>query len=75
MKKEPTKIRLTETPITKEVKKIPLPSINPNQYDIDMRDDVYIKPDTDSIYKLIKDENNSENNSQSISELESYETD
>jgi hypothetical protein len=62
MKKEPNKIRLTETPSTKEVKKIPLPPIDPNKYDLDMIDDVYIKPDNDSIYIPIDNENNPENN-------------
>jgi hypothetical protein len=72
--KEPTKIRLTETPSpSKEVKKIPLPSINPNKYDLDMIDDVYIKADNDSIYIPIQNENNKQNNSESVQQLESDE--
>lgn len=63
MAKEPNKIRLNETPSAKDVKKIPLPPINPNQYDIDMSDDVYIKPDNDSIYTPIDNENTEQNNS------------
>jgi hypothetical protein len=69
--KEPKRIKLSETPTAKDVEKIPLPPINPNQYDINMTDDVYIRPDNDSIYTPIKNENNQQNNSESISELES----
>ena len=64
MRKEPKRIKLNETPTAKDVKKIPMPSLENQQYDISMNDDVYIRPDNDSIYKPIKNnENNSENNS------------
>ena len=61
MTKEPTRIKMSETPSAKDVKKIPLPPIH--QYDIDMIDDVYIKPDNDSIYTPIDNENTEQNNS------------
>ena len=59
--KEPTKIKLTETPSTKEVKKIPLPPIYKPEWDIGQ--------DNDDIYIPVKDlekinENNRENNSE-----------
>ncbi|MFN9957401.1 MAG: hypothetical protein ACK55I_30210 [bacterium] len=60
--KEPTKIPLTNNPRSKEPNKQSLST--PNHYDIDMRDDIWIK-----------NENNIQDNSESISELESYETD
>lgn len=64
MRHEPQKIKLTNTPpSSKDVRKIPLPPINPNQYDIDMSDDIYIRPDNDSVYKPINDENTEQNNS------------
>jgi len=64
MTKEPNKIKMNDTPSpSKPIKKIPLPPINPNKYDIDMSDDTYIRPDNDSVYKPIENENNSENNS------------
>lgn len=63
MAKEPQKIKMSGTPSHKDVKKIPLPPINPNQYDINMNDDIYIRPDTDSVYKPINDENTEQNNS------------
>jgi hypothetical protein len=55
--KEPKKIKLTDAPSTKDVKKIPLHPIDPNKYE------ETIKPDSDCIYISIKHENNSENNS------------
>ena len=61
MTKEPQRIKLSETPSHKEVKKIPLPPLN--KYDIDMVDDIYIKPDNDSIYIPINDEDTQQNNS------------
>ena len=65
--KEPKRIKLNDTPSAKDVKKIRLTS----NYDLTMKDDIYIRPDNDSIYKPINNENNKQNNSQSISELES----
>jgi hypothetical protein len=62
MNREPIKIKMTENPSTKDVVKIPLPPLNSNKYDIDMTDDIYIKPDNDSVYKPIENENNSKNN-------------
>lgn len=61
MAKEPKRIKLSETPSQKDVKRIPLPPIN--QYDIDMVDDIYIKPDNDSIYNPINNENTQQDNS------------
>lgn len=61
MAKEPQRIKLSETPSHKEVKKIPLPPLN--KYDVDMVDDIYIKPDNDCIYKPIANENSEQNNS------------
>ena len=59
--KEPTKIKLTDNPENKNVKLTPLPSNT--YYDIEMTDDVWIK-----------NENNQQNNSQSIQQLESNKT-
>jgi hypothetical protein len=59
--KEPKRIPLTDNPKNKEPEKIPLTT--PNHYDIDMSDDVWIK-----------DENNQQNNTTSIQQLESDET-
>jgi hypothetical protein len=59
--KEPTKIKLTDNPENKNVKLTPLPSNR--HYDIEMLDDVWIK-----------NEDNKQNNSQSIQQLESDET-
>jgi hypothetical protein len=59
--KEPKRIKLNDTPSAKDVKKIRLFSINSNIYDITMLDDTYIRPDNDSIYTPLK--NNNENNS------------
>jgi hypothetical protein len=56
--KEPTKIKLTDNPKNKSVKLIPLPSTQ--HYDIEMPDDSWIK-----------NEDNKQNNSQSIQQLES----
>jgi threonine dehydratase len=56
--KEPTKIKLTDNPKNKNVKLTPLPSTQ--NYDIEMSDDIWIK-----------NEDNKQNNSQSISELDS----
>lgn len=51
---EPTRLKLNlETPVHKSVNRIPMPSLNPieiDPYDIDMKDDVYIRPDRDSVY-------------------------
>jgi hypothetical protein len=59
--KEPTKIKLTDNPENKNVKLTPLPSTK--YYDIEMSDDIWIK-----------NEDNKQNNSQSIQQLESDET-
>jgi threonine dehydratase len=59
--KEPTKIKLTDNPENKNVKLTPLPSNR--HYDIEMSDDIWIK-----------NENNKQNNSQSIQQLESDKT-
>ena len=61
--KEPKRIPLTDNPKNKEPQRIPLTT--PNHYDIDMSDDVWIKTD---------DENNQQNNTTSIQQLESDET-
>jgi hypothetical protein len=58
--KEPKRIPLTDSPRNKEPQKIPLTT--PNQYDIDMRDDLWIKTDH---------ENNQQDNKKSIPELDS----
>jgi hypothetical protein len=59
--KEPIKIKLTDNPLNKNVKATPLPSTI--QYDIEMENDVWIK-----------NEDNQQNNSQSIQQLESDQT-
>ena len=59
--KEPTRIKLTDNPKNKSVKLIPLPSTK--NYDIDISNDSWIK-----------NEDNKQNNSQSIQQLESNET-
>jgi len=59
--KEPIKIKLTDNPENKNVKLTPLPSNT--YYDIEMSDDIWIK-----------NENNQQNNSQSIQQLESNKT-
>ena len=56
--KEPTRIKLTDNPKNKSVKLIPLPSMK--NYDIDISNDSWIK-----------NEDNKQNNSQSIQQLES----
>ena len=61
--KEPKRIKLTETPLTKDVKKIPLPPLYKPEWDIGQ--------DNDDIYIPVKDlektnENNTENNPESI---------
>ena len=56
--KEPIKIKLTDNPENKNVKLIPLQSTA--YYDIEMSDDIWIK-----------NEDNKQNDSQSISELDS----
>lgn len=58
MAKEPQRIKLSENPSHKDVKKIPLPSLD--KYHMD---DNYIKPDSDCIYKPIENENTEQNNS------------
>ena len=54
-KPEPTRIKLNpETPVNKNVNKIPMPSLNnENIYDVNMKDDIYM-PDNDSIYVPVK---------------------
>lgn len=61
--KEPQKIKLTDSPTNKNVKSTPLPSSKRYPETID-DDDVYTK-------QTNKDEDNKQNNSKSISELES----
>jgi len=56
--KEPQRIPLTDNPKIKEPQKIPLTS--DRHYDIDMSDDLWTK-----------NENNQQNNSQSVQQLES----
>jgi hypothetical protein len=56
--KEPTKIKLTDNPKNKSVKLIPLASTQ--DYDVEMSDNIWIK-----------NEDNKQNNSQSIQQLES----
>ena len=63
--KEPQKIRLTDSPQNKKVNLTPLPSIK--DYPDGMEDDIYHKT-------LENNENHNENNSQSIQQLESDET-
>jgi hypothetical protein len=55
-KPEPTRLKLNpETPSAKDVNKIRLPSLNKDDtYNIDMKDDIYIRPDNDSIYVPVK---------------------
>jgi hypothetical protein len=67
MRKEPNRIRLGDAPLSsKPITKIPMPPI----YDIRMEDDTYIKPDTDSRYIKINNENFLENSTKSIQNLE-----
>lgn len=61
MKKEPQKIKLTESPSAKDVQKIPLPPLVPIEYD--KTSDVFVKPDSDCIYIPIHNENSEQNNS------------
>lgn len=56
--KEPQRIKLTDSPISKKVNLIPLPSLI-DKYPDRMNDDVYIKP-------LETYEDNQQNNSESI---------
>lgn len=60
--KEPTPIPLTDNPRHTEPPKIRLTT--PNHYDIEMTDDIWTK-----------NENNQQNNTQSIQQLESDKTD
>jgi len=60
--KEPKRIKLTDSPESKKVNLTPLPSKD-NYPDV-MGDDVYTK-------SMNSNENNKQNNSQGISELES----
>lgn len=58
--KEPKRIKLTETPSHKDVNKIPLPPLYKPEWDIGQdNDDVYVPIEK-------KDEDNSQNNSESI---------
>lgn len=77
--KEPIRRKLTDTPTPKEVKKIPLPPLNRDKYDLGMMDDVYSSTNYKTYWKTYTadeatNENNSENNSESIQQLESDET-
>lgn len=65
--KEPKKIKLTESPESKKVNLIPLPPID--KYPDGMIDDVC------TIKEYKKNEDNQQNNSQSIQQLESDTTD
>ena len=56
--KEPTKIKLTDSPQPKKINLIPLPSLDTKYVD-EMTDDIYIK-------QLKTNENNQQNNSESI---------
>lgn len=60
--KEPIKIKLTDNPENKNVKLTPL--LSTEYYDIEMSDDIWIK-----------NENTKQNNTQSISKLESESSD
>lgn len=60
--KQPQKIKLTDSPTSKNVNLIPLTS--KNNYPDTMEDDIYTR-------SIEKNENNKQNNSESISELES----
>lgn len=60
--KEPKRIKLTDSPSNKKVNLIPLPS--KDNYPDTMEDDTYTK-------QLSSNENNQQNNSKGISELES----
>lgn len=60
--KEPQRIKLTDNPEIKKVNLTPLPSTS--QYDIEMESDIWSK-----------NENNQQDNSQSISKLESESSD
>jgi hypothetical protein len=64
--KEPKRIKLTDSPTSKNVNLTPLPSLK-DKYPDSMSDDIYIKP-------LETYENNQQNHSQSIQQLESDET-
>ena len=61
--KEPVRIKLTDSPESKKVHLTPLPSLEDKYLD-KMNDDIWIKH-----------ENNQQNNSQSISKLESESSD
>jgi hypothetical protein len=72
--KEPEKIPLTDNPRSKEPEKIPLNKIYPEP----MTNDVWDRFDTYNstpVFAKKNNENNLENNSQSIQQLESHETD
>jgi len=58
-KPEPTRLKLNpETPTAKKVNNIPLPPLNKDYiYDINMKDDIYIRPDNDSLYKSVDKKN------------------
>ena len=61
--KEPQKIKLTETPANKDVKKIPLPPLYKPEWDIGQdNDDVYIP--VNNLEHI--NEDNSENHSESV---------
>ena len=63
-KKEPKRIKLNpDSPTTKEIKKIPLPSISSRYWDIDMNDDTFGEKDK---LELNQNEDNQQDNSESI---------
>jgi hypothetical protein len=67
--KEPNRIPLTNNPRSKEPKKLPLEKQYPEPIIDDLWDSVYTQHSPPILAK--KNENNLENNSQSIQELES----
>jgi hypothetical protein len=64
--KEPQRIKLTDSPENRKVNLIPLPALE-MKYADEIYDDIYIRP-------LNTHEDNQKNNSESIQQLESDET-
>lgn len=63
MRDKPKLIKLNNTPLIKDVKKIPLPPVKPSHEEVSNNHDIYIRPDNDSIYHPIKNEDNKQNHS------------
>lgn len=66
MAPEPTKRTLNpETPITKQIKKIPLPPLYKHEWDIvdNSKEDTFIPKDLDKPLDTSRNEDNNENNS------------